>query len=178
MHKYMMVALVLAAPVYGQEQATDLRTAAGCGPAKTQFTVKTDSTQHGLKQPEEGKAIVHVAVEETSVPNQLQIGDVTTRVGLDGNWVGANHGRSYISFAAEPGDHHVCTDWQSAFESLQRLSGAADFRAEAGKTYYFRVHVTVGGKEQGAKLSLMPVDAAEGMLLISKAAASTWKAKK
>jgi hypothetical protein len=64
------------------------------------------------------------------------------------------------------------------FEPLQRLSRAAEFKAGAGKTYFFRAHVTVGGKDQSAKLSLMPVDAAEGTLLVSKSALSTSKAKR
>jgi len=178
MHKFMFLGLLLVAPVFGQDQATDMRTAAGCGPTKTQFSVKVDSTLHTVTQAGPGKAMVYVAVEETPAPNQFEIGDVTTRVGLDGKWVGANHGRSYISFVVEPGDHRVCTDWQSMFKSAQKLSGAADFKAEAGKTYYFRAHVTVGGKEQAAKLSLMPVNEAEGLLLISKAGLSKWKAKK
>ena len=34
----------------------------------------------------------------------LKIGDVTTRIGLDGSWVAANHGPSYAVFAISPGD--------------------------------------------------------------------------
>ena len=71
------------------------------------------------------------------------IGTVTTRVGLDGNWVGANHGQSYISFAAEPGEHRVCADWQSSLKGLQKPSGAANLTVEAGKTYYYRSDVTI-----------------------------------
>ena len=85
MHNHIFLALVLAAPAFGQNQAADLRTAAGCGPTKTKFDVKTDKNQHAVAQPESGKALVYVIVEEKSDPHAMQIGDVTTRVGLDGN---------------------------------------------------------------------------------------------
>ena len=85
----------------------------------------------------------------------MQIGDVTTRVGLDGTWVGANHGRSYVSFAVEPGQHRVCTDWQSSFKAVQKLSGAADLTAEAGKTYYYRMEVTIPWKEHAAQVQFL-----------------------
>jgi len=178
MHKNIFLALVLAAPAFAQNQAADLRTAAGCGPTKTRFDVKTDKNQHAVTQPESGKALVYVIVEEKSDPHAMQIGDVTTRVGLDGNWVGANHGRSYVSFAVEPGEHRVCTDWQSSFKAVQKLSGAADLTAEAGRTYYYRMEVTIPWKDHAAQVRLKAVDEAEGLLLVSKSASSTWKVKK
>jgi len=178
MHKYMFLALVLAAPAFGHGQAVDLRTAAGCGPAKARFDVKTDKHQQAVTQPESGKALVYVIAEERSDPHAMQIGHVTTRVGLDGNWVGANHGPSYLSFAVDPGEHRVCTDWQSSVKAVQKLSGAADLTAEAGKTYYYRMQVTIPWKEHAAEVRLKAIDEAEGLLLISKSAASTWKLKK
>ena len=177
MHKYMFLALLLAAPVFGQNQAPDLRTAAGCGPAKTKFDVKTDKKQHAVTQPEAGKALVYVIEQEDLDPHEMQIGHVTTRVGLDGNWVGANHEWSYMFFAVEPGNHRVCTDVQSMLVSAAKMSGAADLTAEAGKTYYYRVYVMTGEKEQSPYLRLKAVDEAEGLLLVSKSALSTWKVK-
>jgi len=178
MHKHIFLALVLAAPAFGQNQAADLRTAAGCGPRTTRFNVKTDKNQHAVTQPESGKALVYVIVEEKSDPHAMQIGDVTTRVGLDGNWVGANHGRSYVSFAVEPGEHRVCTDWQSSLKAVQKLSGAADLTAEAGRTYYYGMEVTIPWNDHAAQVRLKAVDEAEGLLLVSKSASSTWKVKK
>jgi hypothetical protein len=118
----MFLALLLAAPAFGQDQAADPRTAAGCGPAKAEFDVKTDKNQHSAAQPESGKALVYV-IEDVTNPHAMTFGTVTTRVGLDGNWVGANHGQSYISFAAEPGEHRVCVDWQSSLKGLQTERG-------------------------------------------------------
>jgi len=184
MHRYMLLALLLAAPALGQDQTADPRTAAGCGPAKTEFNVKTDKNQHPVTQPRPGQALVYV-IEDVTNAGAMTFGEVTTRVGLDGNWVGANHGQSYVSFSAEPGEHRVCADWQSSLKGLQRLSGATDLTLEAGKTYYYRSEVTIPwtghadehGNDQEGQVRLKQVDASEGLLLISKAASSTWKAK-
>ena len=105
---------------------------------------------------------------------------ITTRVGLDGNWVGANTGRAYLAFEVEPGEHHLCVDWQSSLERRQRLGGAAVLKAEAGKTYFYRAEVLLGGATIGhdEDLWLEAVDEAEGMWLVSKAGKSAWKEKK
>jgi hypothetical protein len=92
MRKYLLVVSLLV-PIAGQGQPTDPRTAAGCGPATASFEVKTDKNHHPVAQPEHGKALVYV-IEDVKNPNAMTFRQVTTRVGLDGNWVGANHGQS------------------------------------------------------------------------------------
>jgi hypothetical protein len=175
--KFLFLALLLAVPTLGQAQTADLRTAAGCGPSKTQFSVKTDSNQHAVKRPEPGQALVYIVVQGKPEGGEAK---VTTRVGMDGAWVGANHGASYLSFPVSPGEHHVCADWQSSLKSRQMLSGAADLTAEVGKTYYFRTEVVLSQATEShdERLSLKPVDASEGMLLISKSAESSSTIKK
>ena len=170
--EFLFLAFLFLLPAYGQAQTTDLRAAAGCGPDKTQFSVKTESNQHAVKQPEPGQALVYVVVQGKPEGGEVK---VTTRVGLDGNWMGANHGASYLSFSVAPGEHHVCVDWQSSLKSRQKLSGAADLTAEAGKTYYFRTEVVLSQATEShdERLSLKPVDASEGLLLISKSAESS-----
>ena len=126
MRKIMWMVLVWALPAMGQSAPVDLREAAGCGPLKEQYRVKVDKTKHAVAQPEAGKALVYVIVEEYPRPQDwTYVGNITTRVGLDGNWVGANYGESYVSFAVEPGEHHLCTDWQSVLKSRQRLSASS-----------------------------------------------------
>jgi hypothetical protein len=174
----LFLSFIAATTARAQTPPPDLRTEAGCGPMATQFDVKTDKNQHSVTQPDSGKALVYVIVEEKRDPQVMQIGDVTTRVGLDGNWLGANHGESYVSFSVDPGAHRVCSDWQSKLKSIQKLSGAADLTAEAGKTYFFRVQVTMPYGKLAADLKLKAIDDAEGLLLISKSSLSTWKAKK
>lgn len=176
MLKYFFLTLLLAAPLYGQDNAADLRTAAGCGPTKTQFNVKTDKKQHTLIQPESGKALVYVFSEYISDPHYQTIGHVTTRVGMDGNWMGASRQSSYLSFTVEPGAHRLCSDVQSMFAS-KNLSAAAELNAESGKTYYFRVAVKETHVEP-LHMVMSPMDEAEGVLMISNSALSTSQTKK
>ena len=179
MTRFMLLLFVCAAPLIAQDRSADLRAAAGCGPTAIEFSVKVDNNQHVVKQPEPGRALVYVIALE-SWDDSYNIGDITTRVGLDGAWVGANQGQSYLSFALAPGEHHVCVDWQSSLASRQQLSGAAELTAEAGKTYYFRTSILpksiAGGR--GERLWFEQVDSAEGQLLVSKAGQSAWKQRK
>ena len=179
MKRFMLVLSVCAAPAIAQDRSADLRAAAGCGPAAAEFSVKVDKNQHVVTQPEPGKALVFMIAQEDP-EDSYKIGDITTRVGLDGTWVGANYGESYLSFPLVPGEHHVCVDWQSSLASRQQLSEAAELTAESGKTYYFRTWILPSGLTGGhrEKLWLKQVDSAEGLLLLSKAGQSAWKEKK
>lgn len=179
MKRFVILLFICVAPAMAQNQSADLRKAAGCGPAASEFSVKVDKSQHAVAQPEPGKALVYVIAQE-SPEDSYNIGDITTRVGLDGAWVGANGGQSYLSFSVTPGEHRVCADWQSSLASRQQLSGAAELTAEAGKVYYFRVWVLPSGLAGGRReyLSFEQVDSAEGSLLVSKAGQSAWKEKK
>jgi hypothetical protein len=64
MKRFMLLLLVCAVPVIAQDRSADLRAAAGCGPAATEFSVKVDKNQHVVKQPEPGKALVYVIAQE------------------------------------------------------------------------------------------------------------------
>jgi len=100
------------------------------------------------------------------------------RVGLDGAWVGANKGKSYFFFSVDPGDHQVCTNWQSGTfkETSKRIGSATTIKAEGGKVYYLRVQV-YERSEQDRNVKLEPVEPAEGQFLISASAFSTFRAK-
>lgn len=63
------------------------------------------------------------------------------------------------------------------FAALQKLSGAAELNAEAGKTYYYRVVVADYDNRQ-PQLWVKTMDEPEGLLLVSKSAQSNWKVKK
>lgn len=153
-----------------------------CGPAETSFAVKTTSGSRALQQPEPGKALVYVIEDQKF----RAINDATARVGLDGAWVGANRGNSYLYFLVEPGEHHLCTDWISTFLPSGRLVSLAPLTAEADKTYYFRAR-TSGGKgsladdhwsADGASIDLDLVNADEGKLLVASSALSVSHPKK
>jgi hypothetical protein len=106
-------------------------------------------------------------------------------VGLDGQWVGANHGNSYFSFAVSPGDHALCASWQTTWVKISALTSAADLisatnlSAEAGKVYYFEASVDERNHDHpqpGVKFKV--IDPAEGKLLITAYSLSTSNPKK
>ena len=158
-------------------QVDAARAQAGCGASSVEFDVKTDKSQHPAAQPEAGKAVVYVFEEEERQPNFSYFGSVTTRVGVDGKWVGANHGNSYFFFSVDAGEHHLCAQWQSSLGRLSRLGSALTFTAAPGGKYYFRTEVEERN-EFPAAVRLKPVDEAEGQFLISGGALSTSHPKK
>jgi len=92
---------------------------------------------------------------------------------VDGVWVGATHGDSYLYFAVAPGEHHPCASWQSAvILSAGHQGAAAHFRAEDGRVYYFRVKNS-WSREYPADIEFGPLDSDEAQLLISKFSLST-----
>jgi len=151
-------------PAFGQDDAAAARTAAGCGSDQVHFDVKTDKKHHPAPQPETGKALIYV-FQEVRQGELWIFATITTKVGLDGAWVGANHGDSYFFFAANPGNHRVCAAWQSTSEVYSKLASAADLTIEPGKVYYLRVKVY--DREYKPQLKMEHVDPAEAQLLIA-----------
>jgi hypothetical protein len=102
----------------------------------------------------------------------------TTRVGVDGVWVGATHGDSFLSFSVDPGEHHLCARWQSfvAAEARQ-TTGAVHFTAEAGQIYFFRVKNILVVDHIPGQLELSPIDSDEGQLLRRQYGLSTSRRK-
>lgn len=165
---------ICAMPAVAQDKAQDpaaaARAAAGCGPSEIKFDVKTDDKQHPTAQPEACKALVYVFEDIASGP--------TLKVGLDGAWVGANDGRSYFFFQVEPGEHCLCTNWQSMLKSLSGAGMAISLTAEAGKVYYFRTTINEPRNKEGVAVKMRPIDSAEAQFLIAVSAYSTSRAKK
>lgn len=112
----------------------------GCGPANVKFDITTTKQLPAAPAAQTGKALVYFLQDDLkydAVPRP------TTRFGIDGTWVGATHGNSYFYVFVDPGEHHICANWQSDRTGLswigsKRSTAAAQFTAEAGKTYYFR----------------------------------------
>src|SRR5271165_503189 len=99
--------------VRAQDNAAISAAEAACGPKGLKFDLKDDNSQHLVGRPEAGKALVYVIQDIGTVKC---IGAcLTTIVALDNEWVGANHHNSYFSFAVDPGEHHLCVNWQSHF---------------------------------------------------------------
>jgi len=136
-----------------------------CGAKEVRFDATTASGNQPALQP--GKALVYVSEVFKKAPGEL--GNPTIRVGLDGIWMGATRANSYIVFSVDPGEHHLCTNWQSRWKRLSREAAFSGFTAEEGKTYYFRVRIgyeTVGTATT-MTLDLDPVNADEGKYLVA-----------
>ena len=106
--------------------------------------MKDDDAHHTISQPEAGKALVYVIQDIGAM--QCYGACITSKIGVDGAWVGANHRNSYFSFALDPGEHHLCANWQSHLGRLSSVVGLTHLTAEAGKIYYYRTRaVGMGG---------------------------------
>lgn len=170
-----VVTLLLVSSAFAQDKPANTAVAPGCGPTDARFEVKADKAQHPITQPDSGKALVYFVEDDThfqSVPKP------TTRIGLDGSWVGANHGNSYFYFSVQPGEHHICASWQSWVGiGTRNKTAAVHFTAEAGGVYYFSVKNSWLREVQIPDLELAPLDSDEGQLLASKFSFSSSHAK-
>ena len=174
--KTIFVLLLFASPLLAQDDAAVARTAAGCGPDQVNFDVKTDKKHHPAPKPEPGKALIYV-FQDVKEGDVFNLGSPTTKVGLDGAWVGANHGNSYFFFAMDPGNRRVCAAWQSSLPEYAKLASAADLAVEAGKSYYLRVKVDDRPYHLPA-VKMEHIDAAEAELLIASSSLSASHPKK
>jgi hypothetical protein len=144
-----------------------------CGPDAVKFNVAAVKDQAGIPDPESGKALVFVIENFERPANEL--GRPTLRVGLDGDWVGANRGSSYIYFPVEPGDRHLCVNWQSPPPWVRPLMGAHSLKAEAGQTYYFRARIFELSGSFALDFDLVNND--EGRLLVANSPRSQFHQK-
>jgi len=170
--------LLFASSAFAQSQSVS-PAATSCGPSDVKFDVKHQYTREPVGQVEPGKALVYVIEVFQKPPGEL--GNPTIRVGLDGSWIGANQGTSYLSFNVDPGEHHLCTNWQSVWKRLSTQHSLTSFTAEPGKTYFFRVqtHVESEGRDsQIWYIDLQPVNADEGKYLIASSPLSVPQPKK
>lgn len=141
--------------------------APGCGAPEQKFDVKTIKEKAEVKAVP-GKALLLVLQNDSlygTVPRP------TNRIGVDGKWVGATHGKSYLTVVLEPGEHHLCTSWQtSSVLWHERSSAAAHFTADPNGIYYFQVKDLLISSGPGgvSEVVLEPVDSDEGQLMMSE----------
>ena len=132
---------------------------APCGAGSANFKVKLDDSQHTPAQPSPGKALVYF-IHDAGTSAVLAY--PTTKLAVDGTWVGANHSNSYFSVSVDPGEHHVCATLQSSL--VGNRSEFAHFQAEAGKAYYYRTRLVMSREVELLDLDL--IDSDEGRYLI------------
>jgi hypothetical protein len=170
MKRLVIAFLLLGSAVHAQSTADRARTQAGCGPSDVNFEVTLDKKHRATPQAAAGKAIVYFVQQDVTDPG-FMMPNATLKVGADGSWVGGTHGKSYLFFPVEPGDHRVCTSWQSIAPWVSKLGAAITINAEAGKMYYVRATVEER-KEHPNSVKLELIDSAEGLFAISKSGLS------
>jgi hypothetical protein len=168
----------LATFAFAQDSSSLAAAEAACGPAQVQFNAqaaKDQSPTLSPAQPEAGKSLVYVVEVFDKAANQIS--KPTLRVGLDGKWVGADKSDSYISFVVDPGEHHLCTRWQSSWKRFSDKAAFASLTADPGKVYYFRARIIEGAGSNFA-IDFAPVNEDEGKYLVASSAPSVSHPKK
>jgi hypothetical protein len=130
--------LLVALSVSAAAQTPDKPYPSACGPDNGWFDVKHVNDQ-SPPTPEQGKALVYFVQYAFSGGEMIT---TSSRIGMDGAWLGAVRNRSYIAFSIAPGEHHLCVDWQTHMN--RQVRELAHFTAEAGNTYYFRIRYIYG----------------------------------
>jgi hypothetical protein len=176
--KALFAVVLLSLPALAADQAPAAALRAACGAENMKFSASAGGQQPAA-QPEPGRALVYV-VEQFEHPENALV-TPTLRIGMDGAWVGATYGTSYLSVPVDPGDHHLCTDWQS-LPPLMPINAMqpslAGLKAEAGQIYYFRARIIQHSGSGPWTLDLDPVNSDEGQLLVATSPASSSRQKK
>jgi hypothetical protein len=165
--------LMLIAAV-AEAQSTSVESA--CGKPTTKFDVKpSPMVSPGL---EAGKAIVFI-IERDLITRTFVT--PSTRLGMDGEWLGETSGNSYSFFVVTPGTHHLCADTKfggvgGEEKAFLRLN------AKPGATYFFEVrNMRVGdptwSSEELRDVALEQLDADEGEYLVSESSFVTSQRK-
>ncbi len=175
--KTLIAVVIFSLPALAAEHALAVAAVkAACGPEDVQFSVQSSGIQQRAPQPEPGKALVYVVEQYDRAENEFLFRP-TVRVGLDGSWVGANRSTSYLFFPIEPGDHHLCADWQSTPRWIGEKISLTSIRVESGQTYYVRARILEGGSHVYT-LDLEQINPDQGRLLVATSPLSDYRQKK
>lgn len=156
---HVMFVASIALPLFAQNKPSPVP--AACGDLRVSMAVDLDNGHRPVAQPEAGKALIYF-IQDTGT--QSMAAYPTTKIGIDGKWVGANKKGSFFFVSVTPGEHHLCAAAQSRI--IEAGIELAHLNAEAGKVYYYRTRfVNPLTNDRGEYLFLMPVDGDEGQYL-------------
>jgi hypothetical protein len=116
---------------------------AACGADATQYKVSHSKTGPDLTPPA-GQALVVLIQKEAG---ETFASDPIIRLAVDGTWVGAVKGHSYIAIPVSPGSHKLCVSRQSSLDDEKSNLSTAPLNAQPGAVYYFEFtldHESVG----------------------------------
>src|SRR5262245_9812380 len=166
--KIILPVLLFAFAGTASAQSAKIRTPAapGCGSIDTKFDVQTKRSQHPLATPDAGKALVYFLQDDSYFFTRPR---PTTRFGLNGSWIGATQANAYFYVPVDPGEHHICADWQFIGQFVTGPRTAAlHFTAEPGGIYFFVVEDHFTQDREPAAMKLLPLDADEAQLRMSR----------
>jgi hypothetical protein len=111
-----------------------------CGADKVKFNIGLMGGKNPPPVADPAKAQI-VFINTAEGPELVQ-GNTTTRVGVDGAWVGANQENSFFVVKLDPGVHHLCVVWKKT-----PLVGT--IKAEGGMIYYYEAKITTTAEQLG-----------------------------
>jgi hypothetical protein len=165
--------ILLQAVSIAQAQSVRPPEEAACGPSDAKkLAVHTDRKRHPLGTVDPSRALIYIFQESYVGPF------LTLRYGLDGSWIGANHGdNGYFFSNVDAGDHHICGELQgpsgpTIFHPSLPVS-VVGLSAKVGQVYYFLAQVA--STNHDLHILVEPIGADEGKLLIARSGFSTWK---
>jgi hypothetical protein len=174
-HVLCICRLVVTSPAAQDTLAVKLAEAA-CGSFSQSFRGDTSGATSVLAPAQAGKAQVY-GIEDWDPIDRGRINRPTVRVGMDGHWMGATQGDSYLYFSADPGQHHLCVNWKSGAGTLKNLAALFELDAKPDQTYYLRASFT---RVEGIDFTLRfaPLNIDEARLLLAQYPRARWSAKK
>jgi hypothetical protein len=159
-------------PAAAQTTASPVRSPlSACGDDRTIFDVSRGEMKDRRDPPAPGKATLYI-VEFYGLGDTGRMNRPLLKHGLDGEWIGATQGITYVSASIAPGEHHLCSMWQEHGNPWHNTS-LYNFHADAGKRYFFRAQID----DKAYYVDLQPVSDDEGRLLVSQAARSISRPK-
>ncbi len=160
--KIFLFVLLCCAPLLAEERPASPSSA--CGSLNVSLAVDLDDSSHLVQAADAGRARIYF-IQDTG--QSMNIGYPTTRIGIDGEWVGANKKNSYFSVAVTPGEHHLCLAMQSFVARFApQVIELAHVNAEAGQVYYYRSRI-IASQNGPEYLVFDPVDSDEAKYLIA-----------
>ncbi len=173
--KWILVLMLgfVTASLDGQSISTLASAQTACGMGNPKYSVTTTPTKVVSGDNQGNAQLYLLEVQDHVALCPLGCGQIV-KLGLDGDWVGATKGNSYLVLPISSGEHHLCAEWDWRAWRLHKHLELAKVLVESGKSYYFRVHITPGTTETIESYRFEPVNEDEGKLLLGSLPQASW----
>jgi len=169
------LALTLFTNLSHAQQPTPNPVAAACGSARANYNVNRGAATIDLAPPPPGQALVYIIETMPDYPFVTK----KVNIGLDGSWLGATDAMTHMSFAVDPGPHHLCAVYQGHATSMDEEGQTLllHLDVQAGHVYYIRYHAMFLKDSPGIAF-FENIDADEGLYLLQRTDPATSTLKK